>query len=130
MSPPIALRLSLVLVIAACAHAGTPAPVDPYAADSKTPQSLENAVTFDPASSHWSLSGGYQWRQLGSLNFQTGSQAAHTSLPWMAGGGGSNSRAGTSNSTFGDANAAGSSTANANRTYSDGYVNQDGGTAF
>ena len=127
MSLPPALRFLLVLVSAASAYGGTPS-VAPQ--DSKNPVALENAVSFDLMSSHWNLNAGYQWRQLGSLNFQTGSQAARSSLPWMAGGGGSSRAGGSSTSSLGDPNAAGSSTSVGNRTYSDGYVNQDGGTPF
>jgi hypothetical protein len=124
-----ALRLSLALAFAGLSYGGTPAPAP---VDSKSPQELENAVSFDPASSHWSLSAGYQWRQLGSLNFQTGSEAARSSLPWMAGGGSSHSSQSSSgsSSSFGSASAAGASNAIGNRSYSDGYVNEDGGTPF
>jgi hypothetical protein len=48
----------------------------------------------------------------------------------MAGRPSGASVAGASSFSFGDPNAAGSSTAIGNRTYGDGYVNQDGGTAL
>lgn len=119
-------RVSLALAIVTPAFAGSPtlAPLD------KTPVNIEQAATFAPLSASWNLSAGYQWKQLGSLNFNTGSQAAHSSLPWMAGRPGGASAPASSSSSFGDPNAAGSTSSIANRTYSDGYVNQDGGTAF
>ena len=126
MSLTPALRPLLVLVLVTSAHGGTPT-ITPQ--DSKNPVALDNAVGFDLMSSHWNLNAGYQYRQLGSLDFHTGSQAARSPLPWMAGG--SRSTGGSSGtSSFGDPNAAGSATSIGNRTYSDGYVNQDGGTPF
>ena len=132
MSKSILLQISTGLAFAGMAFGGPVSPINPNpdnSKDAKSPTELQNAVTFEPISSDWNLSAGYQWRQMGSLNFHTGSAAAHSSIPWVAGGG-SRSSSSNSNSSFGDPNAAGSATGFANRTYSDGFVNQDAGTPF
>ena len=108
---------------------------------------LSQAADFSGMSSSWNFSAGYQWRQIGDLNFNTGSQAANGSLPWMAGRGRSGSvssstssasstgtpaTTATSTSSSGsnaNTGTAGSASAFADRTYIDGYVNQFPGTA-
>jgi hypothetical protein len=122
--------LPLLLACAVSAYAGPVSPINPNpdsSKDAKSPAELQNAVTFEPLSADWTLSAGYQWRDMGSLNFHTGSAAAHSSIPWVVGGSGHNSSS-SSTSSFGNATGAGSATATANRTYSDGFVNQDSGT--
>jgi hypothetical protein len=110
---------------------------------------LSEAANFSPMSSAWNFSTGYQWRQIGDLDFKTGSQAARGSLPWMAGRGRSGSVSSTSSSssstgtpvTVSNSSSTSSQTSSsstgsnanvgtagpvggiANRTYSDGYVN-------
>ena len=97
--------------------------------------SISSAATFQPQSSSWNFTTGYQWRQIGDLNFSTGSHAAGESLPWLTGKG----RNGLTGSILPSTTAAGSSSTdgtagpagtNADRTYDDGYVNQDAGTAI
>src|SRR5580692_11364389 len=130
MSKSILLQLAS-LTLAAFAFAGPVSPINPNpdsSKDAKSPAELQNAVTFDPISADWTLTAGYQYREMGSLNFHTGSAASHYALPWMAGGAGQSSSS-SSTSTFGNSNAAGSSSAIGNRTYSDGFVNEDGGTS-
>ena len=110
---------------------------------------ISEAANFSPMSSAWNFTTGYQWRQIGDLNFNTGSQAAQGSLPWLAGRGRSGSTSSTSSSvsstgtpvTSSNSSSTSSSTSSsstgsnantgtagpaggfANRTYSDGYVN-------
>ena len=123
---PVQLFVALALfgITTFSAKAGTEPPVDP-----KADANLQNAVSFPPLSSSWTFGAGYQWREMGSLGFHTGSAAAHQLLPWMAGGS-SHSSSSTNSSPMGDPNAAGSAGSIANRNYSDGYVNEDGGTPF
>lgn len=96
--------------------------------------SIESAATFQPRSSSWNFSAGYQWRQIGDLNFNTGSQAAKGALPWLTGKGRSGTAGSISPSTSTTGSPDNTGTAGpagtfADRTYDDGYVNQDGGTA-
>ena len=94
----------------------------------------------------WNATAGYQWRQIGDLDFKTGSQATRWSLPWLSGRGrsgsisssstsassrGTSASSSTTSTTGSNANtgSAGSASAFADRTYNDGFVNQDGGTA-
>ena len=75
------------------------------------------AVVLPVADSAWRVTIGPQWRQIGTVDWQTGSAAASWSLPWLAGTGknvsGSNIPRG-----IGD------------HTYDDGFVNQDPGTSI
>ena len=96
--------------------------------------SISSAATFQPQSSSWNFTAGYQWRQIGDLNFNTGSHAAGETLPWLTGKG----RNGLTGSISPSTSAAGSTSSDgtagpagtiADRTYDDGYVNQDAGTA-
>jgi hypothetical protein len=97
---------------------------------------VNQAVGFSSMSTSWNFSAGYQHRQMGELNFLTGSRAAQGSLPWMAGRGRSGSSGSVANSTTSstttgsnaNVGTAGPATINADRTYSNGYVNQDAGT--
>ena len=119
-------------------------------ANQPTSVPLDQAAGFVPLGSSWNFSAGYQWRQIGDLDFRTGSQAARGSLPWMAGQGRRGSTTSTSGpttttvtsgapasttsttaTTGSDANFgnAGSASAFANRAYDNGYVNQFPGTA-
>jgi hypothetical protein len=79
----------------------------------------DNAPTtmfWDPPANTWKVSGGVQYRQIGTLHWLTGSRAASANLPWLAGTGlhsGSSARI---------ANGIGE------HSYDDGFVNTDDGT--
>jgi hypothetical protein len=130
LSPLLLLALSLSSSAWGQSNDLKSAPLHTSASDS-----LSSAATFQPKSSSWNFTAGYQWRQIGDLNFNSGSHAAGDTLPWLTGKGRSgitgsilpsNSVAG-STSSDGTAGPAG---ANADRTYDDGYVNQDAGTSI
>ncbi len=76
------------------------------------------AVVLPTEDSSWRVSIGAQWRQIGSLDWNTGSAAAGSSLPWMAGRGTNSSSGAASPQGQGD------------HSYNDGYVNADAGTPF
>lgn len=81
-------------------------------------KSVKDAAVIMPTEgSSWRVSVGAQWRQLGSLEWQTGSAAAGWSLPWMAGRG---TNSGGSNVPQGQGD----------HSYDDGFVNADAGTPF
>ena len=60
-------------------------------AGEKSPQGYEKQPVAKDLSNTWRLSGGYQWRQIGDLHFDTGSAASTFPLPWLAGPGGRSS---------------------------------------
>lgn len=159
--PKTALLTCLSLSVLAPAQQPAPAPAPAPAATpqslAKTPTSVgvDKAADFTPLGTTWNATAGYQFRQIGDLDFKTGSQAARSPLPWMAGRGrkggssisggagvssfsrlpeGSSTRSVTdtaSSTTGSNANpgSAGSATSYANRTYDNGFVNQFPGTA-
>lgn len=95
--------------------AGT-APVPKAVPDGKQ---LQQAVVPREADPGWRFSAGAQWREIGRADWHTGSLAAHTSLPWLAGKGGPAARAASLPSGQGDHN------------YDDGFVKEDSsGGAF
>ena len=117
------LALFVPIVGTLSLRAGDPA-APPVSDLAKTPvdgKGVEKAVAPPQEPPIWRFSAGYQWRQLGSLNWQTGSIAARTQLPWLVG---HPSRSGSPGS--GSIPTAGIG----NHTYSDGFVNEDGGTPF
>ena len=155
--PKIALLTCLSFPGLVLGQQPAPAPAATPQSLAKTPTAVvvDKAAAFTPMGSTWNATAGYQYRQIGDLDFKTGSQAARGTLPWMAGRGrsGSSSSAGgagvssfsrapdrtstgdspssTTATTGSNANvgSAGPATANADRTYSNGYVNQFPGTA-
>lgn len=129
------LLLSLCLPGLGAAQQAATAPAKPAVTtdallNSPLTTPLDQAAGFSPLSSSWNITGGYQWRQIGDLNFKTGSRAAQGSLPWRAGKGRSGATTATTATTGSNANAipgtAGPAGAYADRTYDDGYVNQIG----
>ena len=109
--PPLRL-VSLLLVTTATLPAGDS--VKPV--DAKTPKQAVNVQ--QPEESSWSIDAGAQWRQIGKLNWQTGSLATRSSLPWLAGRGAHGNTSGSNPSGIGD------------HTYDNGFVMQDDGTPF
>jgi hypothetical protein len=107
---------------------------------------LDQAADFSLLNSSWNLSAGYQWRQIGALDFHTGSKAAKGGLPWLTGQGRRGSASSSSSSTSSSGTPVTTSTSStttgsnantgtagpvdsfADRTYDDGYVNRDEGT--
>ena len=97
-------------------HALSPSPV--AAIPPPSGKSVKDAAIVLPTEdSSWRVSIGAQWRQIGSLDWQTGSAASGWSLPWMAGRG---------------TNSGGSSVpqGQGDHSYDDGFVNADAGTPF
>ncbi len=117
---PFRLTPAALLLLASFLYAGDPAPIKPAASEGKkAAQSLQPPA--DPESG-WKFSAGAQWRQLGSVNWQTGSAATRPARPGSASSFFSSSSTTENPSTYGP-NGIG------DHTYSDGYVKQDGGTA-
>ncbi len=110
---PALLRRSPLLLLVLTLNINAGEPVKPV--DAKTPKQAVNIPQEEPG---WRLDAGAQWRQLGSVNWQTGSLAAHSSLPWLAGRGVRSGSSAANPSGIGD------------HTYDDGFVNQDAGTPF
>lgn len=73
-----------------------------------------------PTANPWRFSAGYQWRQIGSVDWSTGSAASTWSLPWLVG---HNRRSGGGSPTLPPAGVG-------DHFYDDGYVLQDAGTPF
>jgi hypothetical protein len=127
------LVLFAVSLLTSSALGGTDNPIS-GAAKLPSSASIESAATFQPQSSSWNFSAGYQWRQIGDLNFNTGSHAAGTTLPWLTGRGrsgitGSISPATSTQGSTSSDGTAGPADSIADRIYDDGYVNQDAGTS-
>lgn len=98
------------------AHTAAPAKPRPTIPPPSAPV-REAAVVIPTEDSAWRLTIGPQWRQLGIVDWQTGSAAAGRPLPWLAGRG---------------TNSGGSSgipQGTGDHEYEDGYVNADAGTA-
>jgi hypothetical protein len=92
----------------------------------KTPPELSGKTVKDAAvvqperDTAWRFTVGPQWREIGKVDWQTGSAAASSPLPWLAGRGrnSGSSAGGSSNIPSGAGD----------HTYDDGFVNQDGAT--
>jgi hypothetical protein len=84
---------------------------------------LEPLIVYEPLSSSWNFTAGYQYRQIGGLEVQTGSHAANILFPWKVG-----RASGTGGKRASAVANIGSPSAYADRTYDDGYVFQDAGT--
>jgi hypothetical protein len=77
-------------------------------------KAAKDAAVIQPEENPWRFTMGPQWRQIGSVDWQTGSAASSWSLPWLAGRGRAGSSGGSSiPSGAGD------------HAYDDGFVNQD-----
>ena len=87
--------------------------------DSKSAKSVQDAVAPAAEPNRWNFSAGYQYRQLGDVNWHTGSLAAQSSLPWLVDRPSRSSSPGSTAPPLGVGEHA----------YSDGYVNLDPGTA-
>lgn len=75
------------------------------------------AVNPEPSGRHFRISAGAGWRTVGGVNFITGSRSGQLRLPFLAAAPGRRD------------SLVGSASEYADRTYRDGYVNQDAGTA-
>jgi hypothetical protein len=114
------LTPAALLLLATSLLAADPATVKPTASGGKkAAQSVQPPA--DPASG-WTFSAGAQWRQLGSVNWQTGSAATRPGRPGSAPTFFSGSSTAENPGSYGP-NGIG------DHTYSDGYVKADGGTA-
>jgi hypothetical protein len=87
----------------------------------------EDSVQFESGESNWRLTGGYQWRQIGTVNFQSGTHVTNGFLrQWerRLRRNGSSSRSSTGpGSNYGPLSGA------VDRFYRDGYVRQDADSA-
>ena len=117
---PIRLAPAALLLLATSLYAGDAAPLKPTSNGGKKAAESVQAPA-DPASG-WTFSAGAQWRQLGSVNWQTGSAAT---LPGRLPSSASSSANASTSSTPGTFGPNGIG----DHTYSDGYVKADGGTA-
>ncbi len=103
-------------------------PVAPAAPPKVTPPTKLQALLASPpkfyfwpassAPSHWQLSAGFVWRNLGDLEFHSFSNGIASGAPFVLPAGSSRLSATGAGSGF------------SSRTYDDGYVNPDSGTSF
>lgn len=121
-----ALLLPSLLVFSLPAFSAEPEP--PVVSSLDTPTQVpEDSVQFEGGESNWRLTGGYQWRQIGTVNFQSGTHVTNGFLrQWerRLRRGGSSSRSSTGpGSDYGPFKGA------VDRFYRDGYVRQDADSA-